>query len=1059
VTDSKTRGEIFSSLLSFGWMQEIYNTIYEEIRTLKDLEKSLYSQRREEDEKIRNSKIDNLGVRLAEARRSMIEKGMKFSSDDRVQALDYIDRELSFYKLTGDKDSQLRIEKEMERNTEQILQKKRIKSGIKNIQNIMEQYNQEIGRINLSLESNTSEENTLRIYDKLQDAVQEHDKAIQNQDELEKKLSLLEDKRLKFDEEIHTLNSKLNSWNKFIQQVTDLNIEISDDFQINNSKSISNKIRKDIEDMNREIERISNASNTYKLNLKKLGEDEGMIKSLENELVEIGEYTEKSLPNLEEEISELEIGLYPQVKNEIDGLIDTDLNSKISSIEKLEHIIHSLPLEQEKEKIKKKRSEYERSSNLVANLENKRKLLATKTKMLNRKISQNQELSTQIEQLKKSKRIIENKGDSSFLFFIISIIMVFTGISVSFFFQSLLWLGIILSILGIGGSILFILPNVFYPIVQGSKLEIGIRKSTKLHNYEIQLKQDQEFLDIHRQEQDILEIEVVDIKRAVSIEEANIPTEILDSTEIDSLEEQTINIETIAEKLPEIREGVKPLLKKRNLQDELKKRNEEVVTLRKSLCDIVTEFLGISANSDQFNKYWDDLTEKESSLIKAKNALERNQKNFENYVSSYLSLKVSIDSTLEKKSLEKKIENINTQLRELDVEIKHLQAQKRSNSKNIGSRAGTVSELNAQLSTILQKFQFESEISSMTRAEIRKVILEGRTKNTEKLQKISNILNAGKIILNELNEISDYATKYFLFMKEWEKSEKKINKAIANIKQFNAKIQNAIDLYKAWEKVNHAIKTNIESYSSEIIDEIRTDFDSYFADLGDHDVLSYHDLGIKFQSNSVKVSLKVGESSWNSGSPKALFSNGKQVCLILALFLTMSKKVLKKYPLRYVGLDEPTQYLDVDRKADFAELLDRYVRETRDPQVIITTADSEFVQILEEIGSENVVICSISELSGEQFSELSSTYKVPSIARRKETSEGSPHTSSPYTSSPPLIDIPPSSPTSIARSTSSHNIHEMKEFICRICHEPFEKYEYSRICDKSACIKELRQSL
>lgn len=224
VTDTTLRGNVFSSILSIDWMEEMQNTIDDEIKRLRSIIK-------ENNIKIAQATLDfgqsKLNVLLQEIRDKTIEyreKGMKFRKKDSISILDLLDRLILFSTKAGytEKINEFKSEIDLVENDVKISNKK-INGWMKYLDTDIAKLQSRIGVLEKQVNSDSiSLEKYEKLFDqfhseeeKLSEIKESLDKTIDNESKQESSISSIE-------EEIGLLvnNQKLlNTLFKFLQKV------------------------------------------------------------------------------------------------------------------------------------------------------------------------------------------------------------------------------------------------------------------------------------------------------------------------------------------------------------------------------------------------------------------------------------------------------------------------------------------------------------------------------------------------------------------------------------------------------------------------------------------------------------------------------------------------------------------------------------------------------------------------------------------------------------------------------------------------------------------------
>ncbi len=386
--------------------------------------------------------------------------------------------------------------------------------------------------------------------------------------------------------------------------------------------------------------------------------------------------------------------------------------------------------------------------------------------------------------------------------------------------------------------------------------------------------------------------------------------------------------------------------------------------------------------------------------------------------------------------LEEQFKKAETDWEELETEFKELSNKREEMKKSASTLKHDRDEAKRILTTFHTTYNIKYELDKGN-VEEWEITLNKQIRDIPEIVEVSS---------NELQSIHTQLEQKDKFDKILEEEYAVINKA----KNRKDEIQSHAEYYKSLENALKMIKKEIDNqikdYLEDMKDEIETDFKEIFEKMGGHQRFNVFDFNIKMYRNKLKADLNVGIKS-NVGTPKALLSNGQQVSVVLSLFLATLKAQLKAGGFSWVAMDEPTQYLDTDKKTAFANILLEFLKEYPNTQIMIATADKEFISMLGNLKDNIFKMAAIFNVEEDKTIKLDPNIIVVTENPR---SEGD-------IDAIPVDDIKPEPILSdkIGEKVEKPEEKSGKTVICKSCKKEFktDRFSSDKYCQNAICIR------
>ena len=380
--------------------------------------------------------------------------------------------------------------------------------------------------------------------------------------------------------------------------------------------------------------------------------------------------------------------------------------------------------------------------------------------------------------------------------------------------------------------------------------------------------------------------------------------------------------------------------------------------------------------------------------------------------------------------------------------------------RNLASLEVKISTEQKKLINTLKSFDLNSELIYADIETIFQAIKDQFTHyeidKTSSLEKIKQI----EFLRNELELIVKHFEIISFIQRRWIEKQEFVEEIESNISVLNARLANISEFSQSLEILSLNMQLKTEDLSKNIIHSIKTDLESYFNALGGHQLLKSLNLEFRYIRNKLNLELKVGMDKIQAGSPKALFSNGEQISLVLALFFALIKQTLPHLQFKWVGLDEPTQYLDYTRKKAFITFICDFAKRFDNIQMLITTADRELINIVEDLHETTIQVASVKQLISNTFSDSSETLSQidlqPKVLEKPSSTISEKNT---YQDLEKELFFPINATKPSKIFSSLDEITKGRTFICKICKNSFLALTYQNTCNNSTCINEYKNNL
>ncbi len=1034
IRNEKTQGQVFSEILSFSWMQQIYDRIQEEISDLK--RKINYYDRKIalHELELAHSPLNELWQSLHAQASKMKNDGYKFR-DETISYLDLLDRELEFAKLIDDVERIELIHQRINEIENAPLPEIDTRQSLIYFETKLNQFREELGKLETLVRG--EEASSQPIIEWINEFFQ-NEEELQNFEEqlkpLREKLEKVRKRKTSLPNDLEKIDGEISKWSDFQSEIKSV---------VGESKPLGLK----------ELETIKSSLEVQNEQLKKQHVELDRLQQEIQGILKEKSLLEDQLKQKELRVKQIKIGDLETAKKDLNELArkmnivfedgdDTNLNELLERTRHLQERLSQIDIETIQEEIDRLKQLQEKQDSAARLSQNYFERKKTAEELLNGTKNKIESLKTKIAELNVAKQEEINGPDYTKIQ--IAFAFVFLGFSLILLYYGNDFLSVSLAIM-----LTFFVMLLVFPILLPQPFgKIGILRIMTPVSFRIS-KIDDQLFDLQQQlfsEKENLQ------KQQLELEKIEHELQKLGYSKTDFIPEISEKENTVAtfrqdrKKLKKLAQDFIQEIERQEIErtiDDLKQKIEQLDTeIKRNLMG--KEINDISNPISTLEKERINLTQK---IQKNSEMLTSIEKSLTRYLNRNPKIKTIDEQTTlldNKKDTEAAIASLQKEEEELiqkitDIDAKQADLEKRNKF------------LKSEILKVISQYKIEE--NQWQRENLTRLVKEKFEESKNRKKWLEEIIKKSMQLKNELNEIVLFLEKKALLQEEVRKNQRQIEQAQSMITHYENKKRNAEMLQNAWKSVNIQIKNQIDQFSKKIVENIEGDFQRYFDLLGGHDRFDYTAIDIRMSRNSIKVSLAVGENNENAGSPFALLSNGQQVCLVHALFFAMAKWNLKQNPLRYVGLDEPTQYLDTRRKQAFIGFLGKFIEEVNNQvQLIITTADREFLQFALESKNENFTIVSMNEIKSGEFTEFEGSWSfTPPRGILDEVQKEEDHE----------LSLPRIEPPKPQKSPDVIVIDETIEVdcVCSVCQGTFKSFRKRTLCDKKECISEYRRSM
>lgn len=1040
VSDPKIRGKVFNKILSSDWISDIIGSINLSVSNSRKRKREMQIQFEKLNMKLKNTDLDSLFNQLQANIKDLEAEGLVFKTKNKIQPLDLHERIFAStellqidYSYKADQKitkSTFSIIKQIKKRKQEMeIQLEKNKEFIENAEEKMESLQKEkLALDELSAKKGDLAEkrkNEKDAYEKIKNLPKSKKESLEK---LKNELDII-DKKIKEYNNLSKRIDKEENRNKIEikkseieKEYNELKIELSAKSKIHSSAIETNGKLK-------ELDHIRNVNINKENSILSKYQPETLKKSLYSIVSHFSNFNPKELNFPVDEIIEvhslLKEGTDLQTTEEKLGILipkleKIDLTSKIDDITKYLSISKGIP-------------------GLRDQIKEKKQLL----------VPVNIDIETSEKIIEDNKTVKQNlPGDKSnitiasiLVFFLLALF----GIKIPIFFVLL-----IPSILGVL-IFLNIIPkdnlSVFYNFVPLSKRQIEFDEI--INNEENRLK------DYQERKKNIMEqIEFYE----ESINQLSIDTINPFIQELDDPEKFLAQINLTNRNL----EKIDNFMQLHQFNVEMKNIKHDILMNDNKIANVIKKFIDDNKieveikNISSLIKYINSLDIETKKGEERKNSLYSEIESLNIKIEAIKDLVERRDKILTLNDTKQSFEDLKAQHKKLKSLVKKIEKEFNDLIEKVELQKEKYNELEIQYSKIQNQSEEKAKYIKTIKNDL-KITQEDQNLDTLKESLIKNKLAEIEIqtnqkekldnLLPEIDKLSDYFKNYNLLAKSWKKhktSVEKIENQIDSIDTVTNKINEYVDAIKL---IQIAFQEENENYLKKFEKQIFNDLNKYFNSLGGHEQLDDIDFSFKFLRNSLSANLNVGIGG-SKGGPKALYSNGQQVSLVISLFMATSKANLADSNLKWIGFDEPTQYLDSYRKENFVKTLQQFYNDVGNAQIIISTADKEFIDIISE--NENFKIMNFKQLlefKGDSYIKPMNPLNItPGGGSKNKPDEDRPLIPS-FGSTPPK------------RAESPSKLPEGKEYECKICKKKFLSVTRKFICDNDNCIEEYNRRM
>jgi len=371
----------------------------------------------------------------------------------------------------------------------------------------------------------------------------------------------------------------------------------------------------------------------------------------------------------------------------------------------------------------------------------------------------------------------------------------------------------------------------------------------------------------------------------------------------------------------------------------------------KQVAEALKKVAGRKAELEELGKRRRQVRENAEQLSARVEELEESLKEHRGDLANWTSLAASFDENVYSR-LRTEVEGLSKELAELSSELNRLTAEL---SARLGITAGSREELVGKLREELEKAgKAELALASLN-AEKEKLEADIRDygkqaeelgKRIEELEKargeIQERLEIAEKTLRELEEAGrrleelrkaiEVGTEHVkLYAGELERVEKELEDLRSQVKEINKAIRKAMIINYLREKIFHkdGVPRYLRKYYVDVISKMMEGWSDAFN-------LGFESIRLDENYELRVVIARARERPLGVSQ----LSGGEKVAISILGLLALHQ-IVTKGRIGFLALDEPTEYLDEERRRELIELLKMFKGGERIPQLIVVTHDSE----------------------------------------------------------------------------------------------------------------------
>jgi exonuclease SbcC len=371
----------------------------------------------------------------------------------------------------------------------------------------------------------------------------------------------------------------------------------------------------------------------------------------------------------------------------------------------------------------------------------------------------------------------------------------------------------------------------------------------------------------------------------------------------------------------------------------------------KQVAEALKEVAGRKAELEELGKRRRQVRENAEQLSARVEKLEESLKEHRGDLANWTSLAASFDENVYSR-LRTEVEGLSKELEELSSELTRLSAEL---SARLGITAGSREELVGKLREELEKAaKAELALASLNaekeklEADIRDYRKQAKElgKRIEELEKargeIQEKLEIAEKTLRELEEAGrrleelrkaiEVGTEHVkLYAGELERVEKELEDLRSQVKEINKAIRKAMIINYLREKIFHkdGVPRYLRKYYVDVISKMMEGWSDAFN-------LGFESIRLDENYELRVVIARARERPLGVSQ----LSGGEKVAISILGLLALHQ-IVTKGRIGFLALDEPTEYLDEERRRELIELLKMFKGGERIPQLIVVTHDSE----------------------------------------------------------------------------------------------------------------------
>ncbi|MDH5646508.1 MAG: hypothetical protein OEZ01_10895, partial [Candidatus Heimdallarchaeota archaeon] len=988
VIDENIRANVFSKILSFQWMQEINDVITQKIKDIQSRTKELKLKQLELNDKLRDTELNTIWRDLQESRLGILEQGIDLKDPSKISYDDYIIRLSKAFTIQNDTESLTKLNQVSSKQNLSITKFGKIKDKI-NTNN--QKSLAELGKLrNISDNTKSSHKGLIGLIEKYKEGDASIANASKQVDMLHNELKIRTEKKnsiLKINKPLSDLVSELK------KQVVILDNIKGEELNLNKKYTDKIHLTKQTNDLKAQLEKINinlDLLDQFKIEIQPISSE---IQKLELKLKESKEGIDKldhyTLSSIIEELEKFnkEIRLCQSEIPEQINFEDMEQTNKVLSqseiitlpkelktIEKnliqIKGELTKIPIELKIKRIQEYIDYIANKDGIEKNIETFSELIDSyETKVNNKKAELDIELKYKNNLIEKKENILTQKNYNSSGKVLTSIsALIFLALTFALNFP-INMIFLVFALFFTFALIVLIQPSILIKdtvSLEKYRLFVSDSYSKTLFEKEVE-KQDIIITSLNSEIEDInLKIKENDISRSNLLnkstnKELTLESKIINNPEASiqayrKVEEIIPHIELLVGELDNLAKKLKYQLDNENFTKNLNVKHSEftnkIITLLKKISNITYEIKNSNQGIEILEKTQLEFKQGKTKIVEQIEELDRINKKYDELNSS----KKNIEKELNTK-YKIKIENITQYLKEqdvkydnqkkvlnsLDLEITKNEQEYKSSKIKYDTLLNSTNTQIQNLDKFLQEMGLTTKILEKSIDEIKDIIGDTTRNNKQKVEEIEKQINEILVITQELDILRSYFDKLELIQDRWSKNKKLIETTENQLYDIKYQLEGIHEFENLLKDSYKGLQKATEKITNDTINNIKQSVKNHFLELGGHDSLEYLDLNIRYLRGKLKVEIVVGTNKSNSGAPKALFSNGEQVSLVLSLFFAVTSQLLENSKFKWIGLDEPTQYLDSDRKKNFIHFLNSYSDNNPSTQMLITTADAEFV--------------------------------------------------------------------------------------------------------------------